>query len=367
VRVKRGHILSYRLFDVADEIRLDLAESLAKDWPRRRIALAVDAQQSMMFATSPLVITLGKRKLELPRADTNIEAEVTARLFDYGAISVLFELTLAPGTDLATLVPLCEELYMSAILEVEARREVEAVLRAVAPAIDRAHNWPGAETYTVTFVQELEQPITATEAAAWPPMPRLLLGEESPRKLSAKEVSSVLKHAYSYFDDDLAIVDWNSAFVLEPSGSRAIPDILEFATSQLLELRYYDGVFDVELARIYDHLSKAKESPFTLFSAPYAKLGREVLLRLVELTEFTERVDNALKIIGDPYLANVYMGAIQRFRIPQWRAAVDEKQRLVAQAYDLIKGELETRRGTIMEVIVILLITFELIAALRGH
>ena len=52
-------------------------------------------------------------------------------------------------------------------------------------------------------------------------------------------------------------MDWNCAFVLEPSGSRDIPDILELASSQLLELRYYDELFDAELARVYRELDRA--------------------------------------------------------------------------------------------------------------
>src|SRR5262249_11407875 len=156
------------------------------------------------------------------------------------------------------------------------------------------------------------------------------IGEPRNKSLSVEESRDVLKHAHSYFDDDIAIIDWNSALVIEPSGSRAIPDILEFTTSQLLELRYYDGVFDKELARIYDDLAEVRRSPFALIRDPYSRLARAVLLRLVELTEFTERVDNALKVIGDFYLARVYQSAVRRFRIGAWRQSIDGKQALVA-------------------------------------
>jgi len=43
---------------------------------------------------------------------------------------------------------------------------------------------------------------------------------------------------------------------------------------------------------------------------------RRVLRRFMELTEFTERVDNAIKSVGDFYLARVYLSAIRRFRVP---------------------------------------------------
>ena len=50
---------------------------------------------------------------------------------------------------------------------------------------------------------------------------------------------------FSYHEDDLTIVQWDTAFVYDRTESaRAIEDILEFANSQLLELRTYDALLD---------------------------------------------------------------------------------------------------------------------------
>jgi hypothetical protein len=43
------------------------------------------------------------------------------------------------------------------------------------------------------------------------------------------------------------VIDWNAAVVIEPDGSRDIPDILELASAQLLEFRYYDDLVDREM------------------------------------------------------------------------------------------------------------------------
>jgi hypothetical protein len=260
---------------------------------------------------------------------------------------------------------LCDELYDAMEVERIAREEADRVVELLGKAIVRPHGWRVAETYTVLFLIETAPKLEGKELLAWPLLPKLLIGEPRDKALSTEEAEDVLKHHHSYFQDDLAVIDWNSAVVLEPGGSRAIPDILELATSQLLELRYYDDVFDKELARIYDDLEEARRMSFVLLRDPYSRLAKAVLRRLVEMTEFAERVDNALKIIGDFYLARIYQSAVRRFRINAWQTSVDEKQRLVAQAYGFIKGELEARRSTLLELIVILLIAAELIAALR--
>jgi len=365
LKVAKGEILCYRVFDVGDEVLLDQAEKACASLRAFRAKIAEDMTDSLAFAHVPVVVTLGTRTLQLPKTKQSIEAYMRARFFDYGAVSVLFALRIAPGTDLAELLPLCDELYDSLEVERVAREEVDRLVKLLGSSVQRPHDWRGSESYTVLFLTELEDKRTAKDLLAWPLLPKLLIGEPRDKTLSAEEARDVLKHHHSYFEDDLAVIDWNSAIVLEPGESRAIPDILEFATSQLLELRYYDGLFDKELARIYDDLEEARRTSMLVFRDPYTRLAKAVLRRLVELTEFTERVDNALKIIGDFYLARVYQSAMRRFRLGAWQASIDDKQRLVAQAFGFVKGELEARRSTMLEIIVILLILAELIAALR--
>jgi hypothetical protein len=365
VRVAKGEILCYRVFDVGDEIVLDDAEAACKAIGSRRAKIAEDMAESLAFAHAPVVVTLGTRTIELPKTNAAVEGTMRARLFDYGAVSVLFAVRVAPSTDLAEILPLCDELYDSMEVERVAREEVDGLVKRLGTSVKRPHGWRGAETYTVLYLTELETEMSGKDLLAWPLLPKLLIGEPRDKRLSSDESRDVLKHHHSYFEDDIAVIDWNSAVVLEPSESRAIPDILEFATSQLLELRYYDGVFDKELARIYDDLEEARRRSPMVFRDPYSRLAKAVLRRLVELTEFTERVDNALKIIGDFYLARVYQSAVRRFRLAAWQTSIDDKQRLVAQAYEFVKGEIEVRRSTMLEVIVIVLILAELIAALR--
>ena len=164
---------------------------------------------------------------------------------------------------------------------------------------------------------------------------------------------------------DLKSVKYGSIVVF--TKPRPNLDILEFATSQLLELRYYDGLFEAQLARVYDHLAAARTRRLSAFSTPYRRLGREMTLRYVEQSEFAERVDNALKVIGDFYLARVYRSAVRRFHIAEWRDSVKGKQQLLAQAYELVRGEIESRRSTVLELVVIFLILLELVMAIYRH
>lgn len=365
--VRRGTILCYRVYDVGSEIALAEVERAAAKFPGKRAALSRSGAQALAFATPPLDADMGKRRRALLAGRDPVDVGVSARLFDYGAVSIEIELPIAPGTDLASLVPVCDELYESKLVDELAREELDAVVAALGPALRGPHGWRGAETFTIVFLEELDGGVRAADLLAWPHLAKLLAGDrDRDRPLSAAQTRHVLEHAHSYYEDDLVVIDWNSALVLEPSGSRDIPDILELATSQLLELRYYDGIVDRELARVYDDLAaeRGRASPF--FSR-YTKLARDVLRRLVEVAELTERVDNALKVIGDFYLARVYDSAVVRFRIRDWQASTDSKEALLTQAHALIRSESDARRSTLLELVVILLIFLELTLALVRH
>lgn len=362
-RVADGDVLVYRLFDVADAIDLSEAERVVAA-PASRLALAgAGSPTAIELPRPPLHLALGRRTIPLragPRA-----AEASARVYDFGVVSVVYRLEIAPGTPLRALVPLAEELFVEppAALEAEARREAQELSAALGRALERPHVWEGSETFHVVLVRRFEEPVRAVDVLRSAPLPELVLGETSAVPLSPAERHDVLSHQFSYLEDDLAVVHWNSAFVLEPSGVEDIPDLLEVATAHLLELRYYDALLDRELHRIYDVLEAGGAPVANIFTRRYRRLQREVASLLLELSETVERLENAVKIVGDFYLARVYQSAVRRFRLPAWQETVLRKQRLVAEVNDLVGDAADTSRAELLEVAIIVLILFEIVAA----
>ena len=365
--IQRGRILCYRVFDAGDTIALDVAE---QKLAARRVEMLGPLVEGLVMPVRPLEVHIGECVLQISKVDRVLTADCTARIFDFGAVSFLYDVAIEPGTTLEELTPLCDALYDAPELDAQGKEHRKALMERLGDSIEKPHDWSDGETYTITFIEELS--VTGPEdhrtniaaLARSERVAKLLLGETSDTPLSAATRDDVLKNAFSYLVDDLVIVDWNSAFVVEPSGSRMVPFVLELATSQLLEFRYYDGIIERELARVYDHVEKARPR---IIRSPYGALTRQVMRRLMELTEFTERVDNAIKSVGDFYLARVYLSAINRFRVPDWRESVESKLGLISRAYSLLKGEVEVSRAQLLEIIVVVLILIEVVAALRGH
>ena len=83
-----------------------------------------------------------------------------------------------------------------------------------------------------------------------PSLASLVLCEE--RRLTPNEQDETLRVNFAYFEDDLVVVQWDTAFVYDRAeGANATEDILEYANTQLAELRTYDALLDAELERIY--------------------------------------------------------------------------------------------------------------------
>ncbi len=81
------------------------------------------------------------------------------------------------------------------------------------------------------------------------------------------------------------------------------------------------------------------------------------------MTELTERVDNALQVTEDVYLARVYAAALDLFRVPTVTAAVHRKLAIVRDTYAALYDEASGIRAELLEVAIVVLILIELVLA----
>ncbi len=365
-RLQSAEFRCYRIYDVADGIDLERCKALINGGQSRRLHLKREGSEYIQLSNPPLNIDLGTRPFDVAGKQT--EVRVSGRLFHHGAISVTVRVPIEPLTTFEALVPVADELYDSHALDSFCLDEVNKLRDLFKPAFDAPHLWQQNEAYTVLFARSLEGNPTAEQLLSDPHLARLVIGEGREAVLSKGEVREVLEHAWSYTPGDLVVVEWNAAFIYEPTGSEDVVDLVEIANAQLLELRYYDAVLDGELDRVYDTIGQRRTG--SLVFSPYKELLRGLMLTLIELSEFIERIENALKIVGDVYLARVYEGAVTQLRINQWTEQVTRKHRLLQQTYGLLKGEVDTSRALTLEVMVVVLILLEIVMALArvtGH
>ncbi|NUN51985.1 MAG: hypothetical protein HUU06_04230, partial [Planctomycetaceae bacterium] len=197
-----------------------------------------------------------------------------------------------------------------------------------------------------------------------PDLARVLLGEPPGAGLSARTVEDVTRHRFSYGGDDLCVLDWDTALVVEPGGDRSVADVLELASAQLLELRWYDDLFEKEMMAVAALLGRPRAAFAWLFVGRYGRVTRRIQHRVVDSVEFISRVENAVRVVGDLYLARVYRAAVERFRVESWVAEVLRRQEVAARVATLLHDEADSALGHVLEATIILLIVWEIAMAL---
>jgi hypothetical protein len=362
LRFEKGMLLVYRLFDVADDIDLDRAEKLLAG-AATRLKLSRERSEYLEIHNAPLTIHLGERQAR-GESGRQYTLEAHARLFGFGVLSIRYQIPLPDDADSAFAAVLVHEFEGAPDVGHQARAEAEKLCARVAPALDTLRFWEGMETYTVLFASGAAGPARGSALGTDPRIAKILLADVSTEPLSREEVADATQHCFSYTENDLCVIDWNAAVVVEPDGSRDIPDVLEFATAQLLEFRFYDDLVDREMERLYALLDKPRVSWLWWFGGRYRRLGRQLNRRLIETVEFVERVDNAIKVIADSYLARVYNAALVSFRVPTWLAGVNRKQDLTRQVAEVLTSESQVATSHLLELVIIVLIFYEIAAPL---
>jgi len=365
VRVE-GSATIYRLLDVGYAIALDRAAMLLGESTRgRALPGGVDAR-ALEIRNPPLFVTLGTFPIAV--RGTQHTAALSAHLFDFGVCSLRLRLQLPAGARWPTLTEFTSGLEESTDPAVIFDRELETLLARLAPCIERAAVAPLFEEYRVYRIDRL---LGADGGSVPPPVDilteaqlvSLLVGER--RQLSPAARRELVPYRFSYYEDDLAALSWESALVVEPRPEdRDVEYVLEFANAQLLELRVYDSQLDAELPRLYDRVEAARRRARPRLSGRFRAVLSDLQTRVADVTETVERVENALKVTNDVYLARVYAAALELFREQAWRRGVERKLAILRETYVMLNSEAQAARAELLEIAIVVLIVAELVLAI---
>ncbi len=363
--VVSGQIMAMRLFDVAYAIDLVRAEAL---WTRHiaggasRTRLAVTPPKAMAFGVPPLSIAL--EPVSLLINGVAITATITARLYEFGAVTLALRVRAdgLPWRDFADRLNAVDRSLAGADGAALWSKALGSVRGIVGEALERPAALELTEDYLIGLVHGFDTPLTASELLARADLVPLLSGETRPLSEAAR--GDLLRRRFSYYEDDLVVLTWDRAFIYEPRGDSDVADVLEVANVQLLEMRYYDELLDDELPRMNDLVETARGGLNILAARRYAGLARKLYTLVADVTELTEKVDNALQVTEDVYLARVYAAALELFRVELVTAAVHRKLAIIRETYTALYNEASSARTELLEVAILLLIFIELVLAL---
>lgn len=358
----RGAATLYRLRDVGYGIDLDAAFARLSASAPVRVRPTGGEAQAFEIASLPVTVLLGHEEIEL--GGGRLAVEISARIYAFGVCSLRARVDLPVDLTWSAFSALGAAIAASPDFGTMLERHLVALVERLGPSIDRPRLAPVVEEYVVYRIWR------ATDASGLPMSPEaicaldvapLLLGETRP--LSEQARKELLPHRFSYYTDDLTILTWDNALVVNPgTDDTDVEYVLEFANAQLLELRYYDALLDAELPRVYDRVATASRR--RAYPRWHGRVLAELQTLVADITEVVERADNALKVTNDVYLARVYASALEIFRGKTWRAGIDRKLGILRDTYEMLQGTSQATRAEVLELAIVLLIVFEIVLSL---
>lgn len=360
--IKKGRILVYRVYDIGEEIDLEKAERIlqSETIARAKFNLKKINQQAVIVSNEPLSLGLGLYAFSDKK--TTINAEVSGKLWEFGTLSLTFEFVIPPNFTIDDLRELSNNIQNDEALDIFGRAKAREFTAQIRPAMAKINEWEVNEDYILYFIESFEREYAdASEIWDDEDIAALVINEDK-NLLSYQINDRIYSSRLQYYKSDLAVIDWNSAFIIEPSGSMDIPDVIEFALNQLLEMRYYDDLLDKKLREIY---SAVELKEMNLFSSRYTDLALEAGQKYIEIAEIVESVENSLKVIGDLYHSTVFRMASKKFRFSDWQNSIDNKLDNLAELSKLLLDNINSKRSHILELTIIALISIEMIPLIK--
>jgi hypothetical protein len=345
--------VAYVLFayDSARSIKLDQAEQRIQETTKREtLKHKRKAPSYFEYQPPPLRIMHEIEPVNLGRY--RVDSSVDLLVYDFGAVAVIYRIPIQGSIE--SLLELSEELYDNDFLLTESRIRVSQLLKVMGDAVSEAGIAEVVEDYVIYQIESFLPPFDVSALnstkAQW--IAKVLRAERQP--LSGQEVDDALAAKISFALDDLTIVDWNAALLVDREGED-IRAVLEFANVELLEMRYLDHKLDRALDRAYEALSRRSWSLPRMLGYYSADLRRVAELQVDNALLF-EGVNNTLKLLGDQYLARVYALVNRRFHLDEWDTSILRKLETLESIYEKISDQAANRRMEILEWVIILLI-----------
>ncbi len=359
--IERATLHLYQIYDVSDSIDLEHARtSLAA--PTARVRPVVSRGSRIEIAELPLEISMGHSALSL--GGVALTGRMNARIYDLGILAFHLIIPLPSPLDWEQAIEIMGDAQnYSAPVADAFIASLEALRKTLEPAIERPNETIRAEDYAILLIEQLGAGTPAAQLARHPTLLRVALGERRPLSAAATSLASTL----SYYEDDLILLTWSAAIVIEPEAI-AREDaalLLEFANVQLLAFRSYDAEVEHELARITPRIARSRR-PTRSIPGSSGGFLREIHTLIADITDTSGRVENALKVTEDVYWNRVYAAAVNVLRIDVWRTGIAETLTVLRQTAALLHDEAQATLTTLLEVLVVVLIAVELVVLVLG-
>jgi hypothetical protein len=355
-----GEVVYIYAFDVAyDTARKPIHELLGQPVAQFVVDTSKRSPRQLFFY-KPQMVRLPPLERIGPLGPVRLERVI--KLLPVGAISISVRVPFTVN-HVEELVAFHDLQFSNGSLHDEVHRLAQEVVAELRGHLIRPQpQLPEEEAYTVFCIAApvLNAQNEPANAEQWFQAHRrqiaaLLTQEEELERLSKQEAEESTARYLSYYDDDLVVLDWDAALLVD--GPRDFDEplyIMELANLQLAELEAYDRLLDDALERSYRDLG---ERPLRSRGDTMREL-REIR---IDMARFNDELSNITKFFGDWHLARIYEKISSRFHLGDWHRTIDGKLKTLDDLYQILKHDQNNRFMLWLEVAIVLLFVIDLV------
>jgi hypothetical protein len=249
-------------------------------------------------------------------------------------------------------------------------KRVEEVREKLRPNVESEYladkgYYPWITDYTILKVSEFSPKVNQNELKRiyGSELTLFLSGEASTRILHGKEIAEKLSHDISYYDDELFLAAYEYAFVWKCDDYfNELLRYIELALSLSLTFHAYDWRIDHEIEEAYNAI-KLAQKPLIFSQAP-RKLEK-ALLKVSEMhldiLDNIEDLMNPVKITPDWYYQSAYERILKILKVNEFEKIVEQKIHTLQELYNTSQEISYSKIAMILEILIVLLIAFEIV------
>lgn len=347
-----GNLYIFHAFDVGDEINLDTVRD-----QEHIITRSYTVPKFFKNYHMPL-------EIDLPHPHSSSGCH-SVRLHNFGTIALTYKIPFSDTFDNVR----------SIIEEIDNKYQEQSVIdaanvyKAIKKQVKKPKFFHTKSSYTVIQVDVAQKRVSVDELKNTYGSAIASMLRFEKQALSEYQIQDILSSAIGYFKGDLIIIDTESSFVYDPDYEEILY-LFEFANIQALELRFFDRLLDQKLNLIYEEkfgtLNFTSYLPFvgsSTATSPVDELGK----LKVDIQVIIERMESSIKLVGEPYFSEIYNMLVDKLDLDGWRNAINQKLEIVSDIKSVIQHKVDSIRGDMLEVLIIILIFIELLVGLWKH
>lgn len=344
-----GSIYLLYAFDIGDDINLDKVKALpsihtcSRTWPKH----------FKHFHTPLTIEVCSNQTPDTARC-------LYANIHHFGAVSLVYKIPFKGSLEtLQNRISKLDEQY-----KIKSAEDASYLFNQIKDHTTHPKSFHHRNSYVVTHITpQTEQFSNADFIKQYGPTIASALRFEK-HAISEFQMKEILQSTTGYYEQDLVIIDTESAFVYDNEPEELL-DFFEQALIQQLELQYFDKLLDRKLDSVYNQTMQ-KQSPYAYlpFIGTLYNPLKELSKLKVEISVITERLTNSIRLTGEAYYSKIYDLLVKKLAIEMWKTSVDKKLEIIRDVRSIYQSKVNSIREDILSTSIIALIIIELLVAL---